>query len=900
MADTLTVYLSGDSWNGNAQATLDVNGVALPGVMDVQASNTADDVEAFTFTGNFGASPTVALSFINDAYGGSPSMDRNLYLDGFSYDGVAQLGDKKELGWNQTDTYTLSATAAPAMRAADFENSVGVDVHLDYWDTAYGLSNGSGPNTARVAASIAYLGADHIRIGVPTVQTLAETETLMAAGVKFDVLMPSTSSSAMLPAQLAALAPIAGAIAAIEGPNEVNLTSDFAWNGQTGLAAGAAYQQALDAAVKADPVLAGKPVYSLTLGGVGADGYTGLGNLSAAATDGTMHIYYINGTPPASTIQYAMGLAAVATPNDPVVITETNYNTFATAGSVSNAVQASYDLDLLMDAAKDGVAATYLYELLDESADPNHGNAEAHYGLFNSDGTPKPAATGIHNLMQILGDSGASASSFTTSALAYTVSGLPASGDSLLLEKSNGAHDLVVWAEPEIWNAATNSPIAATPRAVTVNFATSQSEVKIFDPLTGTAAIADDKNVSSVTVSVTDHPLIIEVEPPAPTAPVPTPPAPTPPAPTPPPAVPDPTTVGSGPDTLALHLSEDAFQGNAQFTVRVDGNEIGGTMTATASHASGQSQTLDVLGSFAAGSHTLAIDFLNDLYSPGVGDRNLFLGSASLNGAALPDSALSLWSGGTQSLSFLGPATTPAALAPIGSGPDTLALHLSEDAFQGDAQFTVSVDGKQVGGTMTATASHASGQNQTLDVLGAFAGGTHTLAVDFVNDAYQAGVGDRNLYLDGVSLDGAALPNSALSLTHGGTQSMAFIGATPAAATIGSGSDTLALNLSEDAYLGDAQYTVSLDGKQVGGTMSATATHAAGQTQLLDVLASLGAGTHTLALDFLNDAYRPGVGDRNLYLNNASLNNVAIPHSALSLTHGGTQAFDFIVPATPG
>ncbi len=886
MANTLTVYLSGDAWDGDADATLTVNGVAVGGVLDVAASNAADDVEAFTVTGNFGASPTAALSFINDAYGGSPSEDRNLYLDGFSYDGVTQLGDKKELGYDQTDTYTLTATAPTAMRAADFQASLGVDTHPDYWNTTYGLSNGSGPNTALVAASIAYLGITNIRIGVPTAQTLPEIEALMAQGVKFDVLMPSASSSTLLASQLAALAPIARAVVSIEGPNEVNLTSDFSWNGQNTLAAGAAYQQALYAAVKADPLLASKPIYALTLGGVGSDGYTGLGNLSADATDGNMHIYYINGTPPDSTIQYAMGLAAVATPSDPTVITETNYTTApGITGSVSNAVQASYDLDLLMDATKDGVAATYLYELLDEAPDPKDTNNELHYGLFNSDGTPKPAATGIHTLMSILGDGGTAASSFTTSALPYSISGLPASGDSLLLEKSNGAYDLAVWAEPEIWSVATQTAVAATPRSVTVSFSGVQSEVKIFDPLLGATATADDKNVSSVTLSITDHPLIIEVEPPAPASP--------PAAPTPtPPSTPPTTTVGSGADTLSLKLSEDAFQGNAQFTVSVDGTQIGGTMTATALHGSSQTQTLDVLGNFAAGTHTLSVDFLNDLYSPGVGDRNLYLDSASLNGTTLPGGALSLYSAGTQSVSFEKPATT----VTVGSGNDTLALKLSEDAYLGDAQFTLSVDGVQVGGTMTATANHSMGQTQTLDVLGNFAAGTHTLSVDFLNDLYSPGVGDRNLYLNSASLDGTTLPGSALSLYSSGTQSMSFVNAA-ATPTIGSGPDVLGLSLSEDAYLGNAQFNVSVDGKQVGGTMTATALHASGQSQMLDVLSTLSAGAHTLAIDFLNDAYSPGVGDRNLYLDSATLNGAAISGSALSLTHAGTQTVSFVMPA---
>src|SRR6202035_4684938 len=80
------------------------------------------------------------------------------------------------------------------------------------------------------------------------------------------------------------------------------------------------------------------------------------------------------------------------------------------------------------------------------------------------------------------------------------------------------------------------------------------------------------------------------------------------------PPPPAPVTIGSGPDTLALKVSEDAYLGDAQFTVSVDGHQIGGTQTATASHAAGQTQTFNVLGTFAAGSNTVTVNFLNDAY----------------------------------------------------------------------------------------------------------------------------------------------------------------------------------------------------------------------------------------------------------------------------------------------
>ena len=57
--------------------------------------------------------------------------------------------------------------------------------------------------------------------------------------------------------------------------------------------------------------------------------------------------------------------------------------------------------------------------------------------------------------------------------------------------------------------------------------------------------------------------------------------------------------------------------------------------------------------------------------------------------------------------------------------PDALVLKISQDAFQGSAQYTVSVDGVQIGGTLTAGASHAAGQDDTITILGNFAPGPH-------------------------------------------------------------------------------------------------------------------------------------------------------------------------------
>jgi hypothetical protein len=268
------------------------------------------------------------------------------------------------------------------------------------------------------------------------------------------------------------------------------------------------------------------------------------------------------------------------------------------------------------------------------------------------------------------------------------------------------------------------------------------------------------------------------------------------------PPPPAPVTIGSGPDTLALKVSEDAYLGNAQFTVSVDGHQIRGTQTTTASRAAGQTQTFNVLGTFAAGSHTATVSFLNDDYggSPSL-DRNLYVTGATIDNTVVPGATLTEHFQGPQSFSFQAPGTpgsgspgsgTPAPVT-IGSGPDTLALKVSEDAYLGNAQFTVSVDGHQIGGTQTTTASHAAGQTQTFNVLGTFAAGSNTVTVNFLNDAYGGSPSlDRNLYVNGASIDGSVVSAATLTEHFPGPQSFTFL----APGTSGSGStgDTVTVN----------------------------------------------------------------------------------------------------------
>jgi hypothetical protein len=97
------------------------------------------------------------------------------------------------------------------------------------------------------------------------------------------------------------------------------------------------------------------------------------------------------------------------------VITETGYydeprNPYGSG--VDNITAAKLTLNLLLDAASQGVSRTFLYQLRSAYPDPGDTNTDVEYGLFRKDNSPKPMAVAIHNLTTILADPGSDAATF--------------------------------------------------------------------------------------------------------------------------------------------------------------------------------------------------------------------------------------------------------------------------------------------------------------------------------------------------------------------------------------------------------------------------------------------------------------------------------------------------------
>ncbi len=101
---------------------------------------------------------------------------------------------------------------------------------------------------------------------------------------------------------------------------------------------------------------------------------------------------------------------------------------------------------------------------------------------------------------------------------------------------------------------------------------------------------------------------------------------------------------------------------------------------------------------------------------------------------------------------------------------DVMTLHVSADSWNGSPQFVVSVDGKQQGGTQTATASHADGATQDVTLSGAFGTGAHDVAVTFLNDAWGGTPAtDRNLYVNSIDDNGQHYASATAALMSNGT-----------------------------------------------------------------------------------------------------------------------------------
>jgi putative heme iron utilization protein len=397
-------------------------------------------------------------------------------------------------------------------QATGFLGSLGINTHGgDYLD---GYKNSS-----LIIQSLKYIGISTVRDAFSQYgQSAPVLEAMADAGIKFDFRvrydLPASGEAgldAFIDALKAFQAEHPGAVISIEGINEINL-NDFSYNGDSSLAAAANFQKDLYTAIKADPDLADVAVINLSVAYDSAEAYAAVGDLGAYSDYANAHTYTITGTTADKQMENSLELAKDASSGDPVVITETGYTTLESEDGVgaSETAQAKLILNNLFNAYENGSQQTYIYELLDTPNAAFRGEKETQFGIFNADGTPKLAATALHNLTTILsyGDDGSANTSVGT---AFTMSGTPTNTHSMVLGKSGDVYDIVVWAEKKVWDEATETDVTNAPVNVTIDLGEVESVIRVYDPLVGLEPIAVYTNVSSFKIPLSDHPLIIEV-----------------------------------------------------------------------------------------------------------------------------------------------------------------------------------------------------------------------------------------------------------------------------------------------------------------------------------------------------------------------------------------------------
>ncbi len=344
-------------------------------------------------------------------------------------------------------------------------------------------------------------------------------------------------------------------------------------------------------------------------------------------------------------------------------------------------------------------------------------------------------------------------------------------------------------------------------------------------------------------------------------------------------APPQPVTVGAGSDSIQLSVSESAYQGNAQFTVSVDGSQVGGVQTVQALNSLSEVQTFTFLGDWSSATqHKVTISFVNP-YSDANGARQLTLGAVTYDGATTGANASDLSATGSTNFEV-------GNIPEVGSGADTLILHVYETAYQGDAQFTVAVNGVQVGGVLTATPVASGLEN--FYVHGDWGSGQQTVTVNYLN-----AIPGRQMFVWGMNYDGVEYSQDQYNFYGNGAATFQVGTPTP----IGTGADTLVVTLFETAYKGDAQFTLDVDGKQVGGVETVTMIETGAGYQSVAFKGDWGAGAHTVAVNYIN-GYSDADGGRSLFVRGMTYNGVDFGGNIANLWDTSSATFTVTGPAS--
>ena len=426
--------------------------------------------------------------------------------------------------WGATVAHA-GADGTIAMPVGDFLNSMGACSSL----------TGRGETLEGTIQALKYTGLRFIRCGLEdriSVRDMIELHRQTGARIAYGLLSGGTDLARLL--NEARPLASAGALLALEGNNEPN-NWGVTYQGEKGgrdlsWLPVAKLQRDLYKAVKSDRVLKDYPVWSISEAGAQTDN-VGLQFLTipdgagCLMPDGTQYADYANchnyithpswpglhdnqtwlsaspgrdcpvdglyGNHGRTWRKKFPGYSEAELATLPRVTTETG---FPVGGDVTEEIQARLFMNLYLSQFKRGWSHTAIYLLRTRSNEPAH----ERYAIYRMDYTPKQAAHYLHNLTTILAHRGAVS---TPGRLAYAIPNQPATVHDLLLQKSHGTFALVLWGERFTGGADT----------ITVNLGVRCMAVRVYDPTVGTSPMHTLTGVDSLTLVLSDHPVVVEV-----------------------------------------------------------------------------------------------------------------------------------------------------------------------------------------------------------------------------------------------------------------------------------------------------------------------------------------------------------------------------------------------------
>jgi len=379
--------------------------------------------------------------------------------------------------------------------AEAFVDSVGVNVHFSYVDTAY-------RRQAEVLALLRSLGVRHVRDGaVPGSPDLVQglrgaaemgIRSTLIVGEPGQIGVPVRGAVEGMARSLGT-----GAIAAFEGPNELDISGLPDWEARL-QATLAQLKPAVESLPGAVPVVGPSFVDPLNYRQVDEESYD-LANLHP----------YAGGNPPEEALEDGLDTGRFAGATDRFVLTEVGYHNAIAAESgqppVPERAAAVYLPRTLLWAFREGVPRTFIYELVDEKPDPGRVDPEQHFGLVRQDLSRKPAFDAVRNLIAGVSASPAAASEPAGLPTIRAPDGI----ERVVLRRGDGSHVVCLWRPVSVWDIERRAAIAPDAVPVELSFNRPAASLTVRRPSVGAEPVRRVRSAERLRVSVAGDVVLI-------------------------------------------------------------------------------------------------------------------------------------------------------------------------------------------------------------------------------------------------------------------------------------------------------------------------------------------------------------------------------------------------------